>query len=55
MPAVVLKKESVAVPNVSVSDEVEKEDSIAWAAYHASHCDVDSYFPTPYSTDASIL
>ena len=76
VPAVVLKKESVAVPNVSVSDssaissghfkeailtehswleqaieliarnEVEKEDSIAWAAYHASHCDVDTSFPT---------
>ena len=70
VPAVVLKKERVAVPDVSVSvssatasghlkeailtehrwlehaikliaqNEVEKGDSIAWAAYHASHCDV---------------
>ena len=26
--------------------EVEKGDSIAWAAYHASHCDVDTSCPS---------
>ena len=74
VPAVVLQKESVSVPDVSVSSptssghfneailtehgwlehamtliaqkEVEKGDSIAWAAYHASHCDVDTSCPS---------
>ena len=76
VPAVVFKKESTAVPDVSISVssanasehfkkailmecswlehaikliaqiEVEKGDSIAWAAYHASRCDVDTSCPT---------
>ena len=77
VPAVVLKKESVTVPDVSVpdssatasghlkeammteytwlehaikliaQDDVEKGESIAWAAYHAAHCDIDnSALPT---------
>ena len=77
VPAVVLKKENVTVPNdvsASCSDatasgnlkeailteyswleqaikliaqkEVENGDNIAWAAYHASHCNVDTSYPT---------
>ncbi len=76
MPAVVLKKESVAVPTSSASvcfgktselmkeavlieqnwlehavkvmaqDVIDREDSVTWAAYHASRCDADNYCPT---------
>ena len=76
MPAVVSKKETAAVTDVSISVsianasghlkktiltefswlehgikliaqiEVDKGDSIAWAAYHASRCDVDTSCPT---------
>ena len=75
VPAVVLKKENVTVPDINIAvssstasgqvqeailsehnwiehaikliaqDEVVKGDSIAWAAYHASHCDLDTSCP----------
>ncbi len=76
VPAIVLKKESVAVPTSSASvsfgraselmkeavlieqnwlehavkvmaqNVIDREDSVTWAAYHASRCDADNYCPT---------
>ncbi len=31
---------------VMAQDVIDREDSVTWAAYHASRCDADNYCPT---------
>ncbi len=35
-----------AVKVMAAQDVIDREDSVTWAAYHASRCDADNYCPT---------